>query len=300
MNNTEHDNKIEDLIDQNAFQKRRLSWVAQDDNFFYKIPRISRSLKADIENEKIKQEASSEYEQLKILNRGAPYLVKEPVDLSLKYSCIINKKISGPDLREELLRSKDNSYIEKELKKVIEKIAKLHQDNFKDELPVRDYSRIQNLEKDILSKVDKRPRVVNARGFSVRNLRYDKNGDVFFFDPTGLSLGAPEEGLANIVFSLLLLKWGRNHQCFVFNNFALEELLGYYESRSGIEVDTDVFFAMLDLRMHSQERSVRKKMKRLIPISIILLVYTKIFFYQINKWKKQNYEKLRKRNQRAL
>ncbi len=266
--------------------------MAQDDKFFYKIPKLSSSSVLDFENEKIVNKASQEFEDLKMLNKLAPDLVEEPIYFSSKYSCLVNRKIEGDDLRDVLLNLDREDLVERELKKLIAKIAQLHQIRPDDKINYQNYEKWKELNPELAERLESRPRVINSSGISVRNFRYNKNGDLFFFDPSNVNIGVPESDLARLIFSLLIIRWGRNFNFSIFKKFDLGNLLKYYEDRSGSGLDSDIFCAFLDSKIKSQAKSVRKKGKKNKFLAVPMFLYSRVFFYQINKWKKESYIKL--------
>lgn len=281
---------MEYILKNLKFLKRPLSWVALTSEFFYKIPKNSDDLEADFYNPVCIEEASKEYElacYLSDLDKN----VNKP--LSINGACIIYPLLSGPDMTEILKNRKDDGVVQKSIESAVSLLGRLHQKSTGVSVfHVHDYGNnpFTRASCELLPQISAKKKSVVIYGFEVRNFRFDKTKEQWiFFDPHNICQGLPEEDFARFVVSLLMVNWGENHKCNIWQRFNLKTLIDVYEDSASSSLDRQLlqyaFSLVLAMRRHNAVKSVYTMgcLKR-----IFARVYLEVYFYQMNKWVEKN------------
>jgi hypothetical protein len=276
-------------IDGLVFTPRKESWVASSAGWFYKIFRRSDNPERDWLDPVCIEKASREYADTLLLGRLSGR-VCEPVRLN--HACIVYPQLSGPDMRpmlQQLRGTADTGQRTRALREAMVVLAQLHgvtQDTL--DYPLKDYLHNGYLVPDaeVARRIGARERTLFIGGFEVRNFRFDRRQEGwFFFDPQHVFLGMPEDDLARFVISLLMINWGRSGSVRLWQDFDVSDLLSAYENAAARALDKILLNYFLRetiaMRRHFAEKALSNmsKAKRILGWP-----YLAAYFMQLNHW----------------
>jgi len=279
------------LVEDDCFIKRPLSWVASTDKYFFKIPRKSDSLQYDFKAIESAEISRKEYQVNRILC-CIDSAVSEPI--ALINSCLVMPYIEGVDLRVELKASRNANHIQSALEDGMVLCARIHRnsDSEHSDIPIHNYRNdpFFPASEAVLGRLESHARAVVIRGFEVRNLMRD-TGDqqLRFFDPHDIVVGVPEEDVTRYLLSVLMLNWQRGVNCLIWSKFDWRQLREAYENERGTRLSADIVSYALSLniamRQHHAIRAANtlSKLKRLAAHA-----YWRCYFKQIHLWRKRN------------
>ena len=280
-------------IDGLSFTPRKESWVASSAGCFYKIFRRSDDPERDWLDPVCMEKASREYADTLLLGRLSGR-VCGPVKLD--HACIVYPQLSGPDMRpmlQQLRGAADTLRRMNTLREAMVVLAQLHgvtQDT--PDYPLKDYLHNGYLDPDaeVVKRIGARERTLFIGGFEVRNFRFDRRQQGwFFFDPQHVFLGMPEDDLARFVISLLMINWGRGGSVGLWQDFEVGDLLSTYENAAARSLDKillDYFLhETIAMRRHFAEKALgnMSKAKRVFGRP-----YLAAYFMQLNHWVAKN------------
>jgi len=272
-----------------TFTRRKESWVASSPDRFYKIFRRSDDPLRDWLDPQCMEKARREYADALLLGRLSDCVC---TPLGLDHACVVYPRLSGPDLRPMLQQQRGAAgarHRAKALRKAMLVLAQLHR--ARPELavyPPKDYLRAGYLVPDaeVARRIGERERTLFIGGFEVRNFRYDRDRDGwFFFDPQHVYLGMPEDDLARFIISLLMINWGQGGSVRLWQGFDVEDLLSAYEDAAGFLLDgallTYFLRETIAMRRHFAQKALRnmKGAKRAIGRP-----YLAAYFMQLTHW----------------
>jgi hypothetical protein len=278
------------LLDDEKIITRELSWVASSEKYFFKIPRISESLKSDMNNPEALKFAREEYDNLTFLKELDDALVN-PVDLLENFSCVVMERIKGSDLFHKLKNNEDPKAIQLALEEGISIGARLHRfvPNGLENILYHDYSKDRFCP---AGDEEKRALKSNAftivsRGFEIRNFMQSlETGRLKFFDPHDLYFGAPEEDFTRYVLSILMANWGRHLNFFVWKKFDLQRLINAYEETRGVSLNKDLLSYTFDLNIAMRKYFADKEIKKMpVFLQFLGVNYKRLYFLQISSWR---------------
>lgn len=281
---------LKSLIDENKFTCRRSSWTACNQDYFFKIPRKSLSVKDDIVNPEAVKAAHDEYNHMVFLNRLDNAVLKP---LAIMDACIVMPTLTGNSIIDESKRGNAKS-IQAVLEEGIALCARLHRyslDLF-EEIPTYDYKNNPFLHptQDVLSDLESHPKTIVVRGFEIRNFKQDSpNGRLKFFDPHFSVIGAPEEDLSRYLVSILMLNWGKNINCLVFRKFKLAPLLETYQSIRNFSLNFRMLSYMFRFNIAMRRFYALESTKEMPHLKrLVAKAYLIVFFKQIDFWRNAN------------
>lgn len=281
------------LLEGRKIISRRWSWVASSNNFFFKIPKLSESLKSDMSNPKALKSAREEYDNLIFLKRLCDDVVK-PVDILEKYSCVIMDHIEGWDLLDELGNNNGPEALQLALEEGISLCALWHKyvPKESEKPPYIDYlnNHFYPAGDEVIRALRSHTYTIISSGYEIRNLMRDqKTNRLKFFDPHHLSLSAPEEDFTRFILSILMANWGKKMNLFIWNNFNFSRLVKVYEEARGAPLNKHILRYTFDLNVAMRKYFVEESIKQMkIYIRPVGLFYKKVYFYQINNWRNAN------------
>ncbi|MGH8182519.1 MAG: hypothetical protein ACREPH_02540 [Rhodanobacteraceae bacterium] len=262
-----------------GFRRRKESWVAEAGGCFYKIPRSSDDPLHDLNDPECGDTALREYTDMRFLASLAAGGVCRPERIAR--ACVVYPLLSGPDMRELLLRSRSPEARAASLHSAMRLLARLHHGDAMD-FPVKDYARDNFLAPTpaLLARMQTRPRTLVVTGFEARNFRFDGGSNAWsFFDPHHLWRGSPEEDFARFVVSLLMIR-GRRGIPRPWTRFDRFHLLAAYEASAPMKLDRPLLNYFLDetlaMRRFHALRSARRMPATSRPVGA---AYTR-FYYQ--------------------
>ncbi len=275
-------------IDGLAFTPRKESWVASSAGWFYKIFRRSDDPERDWLDPVCMEKASREYADTLFLGRLSGR-VCEPVQLD--HACIVYPQLSGPDMRPILQQrgTADTRQRARTLREAMMVLAQLHGvPHDAPDYPFKDYLHNGYLVPDaeVAKRIGARERTLFIGGFEVRNFRFDRRREGwFFFDPQHVFLGMPEDDLARFVISLLMINWGQGGSVRLWQDFEIDDLISNYERAAGRSLDRILlnYFLreIIAMRRHFAEKALRNMSG---PKRIIGRPYLSAYFMQLNRW----------------
>jgi hypothetical protein len=276
-------------IDGLAFTPRKESWVASSAGWFYKIFRRSDDPERDWLDPVCMEKARREYADTLFLGRLSGR-VCEPVQLD--HACIVYPQLSGPDMRPILQQQRgaaDTRQRTRTLREAMMVLAQLHGAlHDTPDYPLKDYLHNGYLVPDaeVAKRIGARERTLFIGGFEVRNFRFDRRQEGwFFFDPQHVFLGMPEDDLARFVISLLMINWGQGGSVRLWQDFEIDDLISNYERAAGRSLDRILLNYFLRetiaMRRHFAEKALRNMSG---PKRIIGRPYLSAYFMQLNRW----------------
>lgn len=290
---------------------RQLSWIARKGGLFFKIPRRSLDLFGDARSDSCRREIREEFHLLTLLAGLSDHVIR-PVAFVEEYSCLVLPDLRAENLRDVLLSELPFGHIEPQsrahqvgaqvaqatLRLAVGIIAGIHRQGCPEKLELRavNYRENQWLPAPPGLAMPAQP-VVVVDGYELRNLLLDStSGEIYLVDPHAVGIGFPEEDLARLIVSLLMLNWGRHVNCRVWTGFDCIDLLQEYEKQSGRSLDGErlayCFEMIVAMRFYHSNRSLKKIGNPLVRR--IGRVYQKAFFYQVRRWGKQHgFEQIR-------
>jgi hypothetical protein len=245
-----------------AFARRKESWVAESADAFYKIFRRSDDPARDWLDPACMERARREYAAMLLLG-GCDERACKP--LRLDRGCIVYPRLSGPDLRERLLR-RDHGGADRmaALRDAMSLLARVHAIADVSHYPLKDYlvDVFLNPRASLLRRIEERPRTLCIEGFEVRNFRYDAHRRAWlFFDPQVVSRGVPENDLARFIISLLMVSWGKGGSPKIWTHFDVGDLVSTYEHAASRSIDQELLDYFLHetiaMRRHFAEKALR-------------------------------------------
>lgn len=274
-------------IDAIAFTPRKESWVASSAGWFYKIFRNGDDPARDWLDPACIERARREYVDMLSLHRLNEHVCRPT---RLDHACIVYPHLSGPDMRAMLqMRGSTAARRAAGLRDAVALLARLHAEtSHSRDYPAKDYLRNGYLrpDADVLARIAGRERTLFISGFEVRNFRYDRARDEwFFFDPQHVLLGMPEDDLARFVISLLMVNWGKGGSFKLWRDFDIDALVSTYEHVSTRVLDKtllDYFLReTIAMRRHFAEKALRNMSgaKRVIGRP-----YLSLYFLQLENW----------------
>lgn len=268
-----------------AFAPRKESWVACSGNRFYKLFRRGDDPARDWLDRACVENARREHDDMQLLHRFGE---RACAPLLRNRGCVVYPRLSGPDLREALLRRGDDA--RPALRDALSLLAQLHGATADaiSHYPLKDYRRDGHLRPDaeVLRRIHERPRTLCIEGFEVRNFRFDQHRCAWlFFDPQVVSRGVPENDIARFIVSLLMVNWGKGGSPRIWGYFQADDLVSVYEraaSRSTDPILLNYFLhETIAMRRHFAERALRA----LHGMSRILgRPYLSVYFLQLERW----------------
>ncbi|WHZ20050.1 MAG: hypothetical protein OJF55_002199 [Rhodanobacteraceae bacterium] len=270
-----------------AFTPRKESWVASSGGWFYKMFRSSDDPARDWLDPVCIEKARREYADMLLLHRFSKHVCR-PVRLD--HACVVYPHLSGPDMRAMLqMRGCTSAQRAAALRDAVTLLARLHAETGEAlDYPVKDYLRHSYLTPDaeVLARITARERTLFIGGFEVRNFRFDRQRNAwFFFDPQHVFLGIPEDDLARFVISLLMVNWGKGGSLRIWRDFDVTDLVATYQQASARTQDPLLLNHCLReniaMRRHFAEKALRGMhgAGRLIGRP-----YLSAYFLQLEKW----------------
>jgi len=281
---------LEELLINQKFSPRRECWVALDENYFFKIPRISGDLISDTTNPESLKIAREEYHQIHFLNQLDDAVAK-PVCLVENFSCLVMERIQGRDMISVLKEKRDSEAIQLILEEGVSFCARLHRfaPRESEDFPYHDYSKdkFYPAGPEEMSFLKHTGFTIVVGGYEIRNFMQDQvTGHLKFFDPHNLYYGLPEEDFARYVLSILMTNWGRQLNCLIWKKFDLKRLVKIYEEIRGVPLDKRILTYTLDLNVAMRKYYAGRAVKKMPPyVKFIGKAYKKLFFHQINTWR---------------
>jgi len=274
---------VRECLDDAAFARRPLSWVALRDGFFLKIPRLSEDPRADLEAASAVQEAAYEFTAT---SRLAVQCSAVPAPVGVFGGCLVTRRLEVRDLRDELLATADPQALAQETARFLGTFHRTTAPLAPTLDPV-DYhgSRMLPTPPALLARIAAREPTVTARGFELRNLLRERgSGQILFIDPHEVGRGAPEEDFARLVVSLLMARWARGRPSAPWTSLDLFRLRTAYEAEHR-PLDAELLRHMMRLniamrRGHALE-SVARMRFLLRPAGRL---YTAWYFSRIERW----------------
>lgn len=270
-----------------AFTPRKESWVASSAGWFYKMFRSSDDPARDWLDPGCIERAHREYTDMRLLC-GLSDRVCEPAGLD--HACVVYPHLSGPDLR-ALLQARTSTAAQRAaaLRDAVTLLARLHADT-SDALdyPAKDYLRNGYLapSAEVLAHIAGRERTLFISGFEVRNFRFDRPHDAwFFFDPQHVFLGMPEDDLARFVISLLMVNWGKGGSLGIWRGFDVDDLVATYEQASARALDRLLLNHFLRETIAMRRHFAEKALRGMRGAGwLIGRPYLSAYFLQLDKW----------------
>lgn len=274
-------------IESLAFTPRKESWVASSSGWFYKIFRASDDPARDWRNPVCIETATREYVDTLFLHHLSDR-VCAPVRRD--HACVVYPHLSGPDMR-AMLQQRDTVHPHQcsaGLREAMVLLARLHASSEGADYPVKDYLHNGYLVPDagVSERIIDRDRTLFIGGFEVRNFRFDRrHNGWFFFDPQHVVRGMPEDDVARFIISLLMINWGKGGSLKLWQDFDANDLLSTYEQATARSLDRTLLNYFLRetvaMRRHFAEKSLRSlsRAKR-IPGRPYLAIY----FLQLQQW----------------
>lgn len=270
-----------------TFTPRKESWVASSRGWFYKIFRASDEPIRDWLDPACGARAAREYADMLFL-RGIDQGVCHPARLD--HACIVYPHLSGPDLR-VLLRghAAGSPASTAALCTAVTLLARLHATPPPERsYPARDYAHgvYVRPSASIAARIAARERTLLVGGFEVRNFRFDRARDRwFFFDPQHVRTGMPEDGLARFIVSLLMVNWGRGGALKVWQGFAARDLLAAYEAASAHRVDRALLAYFLRDNVAMRRSFAQKALRAMRGARRVFgHLYLGSYFRQLDHW----------------
>jgi len=268
---------------------RKESWVASSAGWFYKIFRRSDDPARDWLDSSCIEKASREYADTLLLGRLSGRVC---MPARLDHACVVYPQLSGPDMRPMLQQARDPADARRRTVALGEAMAVLVQlhgarrevSNY----PVKDYLHNGYLapDADVARRIAERERTLFIGGFEVRNFRFDRHRDGwFFFDPQHVFLGMPEDDLARFVVSLLMINWGQGGSVRLWQDFDLRDLLAAYENAGARSLDRILLNYFLRETIAMRKRFAEKALRNMSTAKRALgRPYLAAYFMQLNHW----------------
>jgi hypothetical protein len=276
-------------IDALAFTPRKESWVASSADWFYKIFRRSDDPARDWLDPLCIEKASREHADALFLGRLSDRVC---MPVRLDHACVVYPRLSGPDMRPMLQQIRGAAGARQRrgvLREAMVVLAQLH--GAKQEAsnyPVKDYLHNGCLVPDaeVTRRIGERERTLFIGGFEVRNFRFDRHRDGwFFFDPQRVCLGMPEDGLARFVISLLMINWGQDGSVRLWQDFDASDLLATYEDAGARSLDRTLLNYFLRETIAMRRRLAGKALRNMSGAKRALgRPYLAAYFMQLNHW----------------
>jgi hypothetical protein len=138
----------------------------------------------------------------------------------------------------------------------------------------------------VTRRIGERERTLFIGGFEVRNFRFDRRRDGwFFFDPQNVFRGMPEDDLARFVISLLMINWGQDGSVRLWQDFDVSDLLATYESASARSLDRTLLNYFLRETIATRRRFAKKALRNMSGAKRVLgWPYMAAYFMQLDHW----------------
>lgn len=269
-----------------AFARRKESWVATSADGFYKIFRRSDDPARDWLDPACMEKARREYADMQLLSRCDEHACRP---LRLDHGCVVYPLLSGPDLRERLLRHGSAADRAAALRDAVSLLARLHAaSEAVSRYPLKDYlvDVFLNPDADVLRRIEERRRTLCIEGFEVRNFRYDqRRGAWIFFDPQVVSRGVAENDLARFIVSLLMVTWGKGGSPKIWTHFDMDDLVSTYARAASRSIDPVLLDYFLHETIAMRRHFAEKALGALRGVSQWLgRPYLSAYFVQLKKW----------------
>lgn len=269
-------------IDTLRFTRRRESWVAESRGCFYKIVRHGNDPLRDLDDPACIETARREYTDMQFLHAldGAACRPER-----IERACIVYPRLGGPDMRALLLGRGPAAPRVACLEAAMRSLARLHHADA-DRYPVKDYRRDGFLAPGaaVLARMQGRARTLVVTGFEARNFRFDESRNAWcFFDPHHLWRGLPEEDLARLVVSLLMLP-GRRRGPRVWTHFDRFALLDAYAANAPAKPDRPLLDWFLAEEL-AKRRFHAMKLARRLPAAARMpgVAYTALYYARLRR-----------------
>lgn len=275
-----------------AFAPRKQSWVACSGNRFYKLFRRSDDPARDWLDRACIDDARREHDDMQLLHRFGEHAC---APLRRDRGCVVYPRLSGPDLREMLLRrDHDAAGRAAALRDALCLLAQLHSATADaiSQYPLKDYPADSHLRPDaeVLRRIRERPRTLCIEGFEVRNFRFDQPRHAWlFFDPQVVSRGVPENDIARFIVSLLMVNWGKGGSPRIWRDFHVGDLISVYERAASRSIDPVLLNYFLHETIAMRRHFAERALHALHGISrIVGWPYLSAYFLQIERWVVRN------------
>ena len=275
-------------IDALAFVPRKQSWVAGSGERFYKLFRRSDDPARDWLDRACIEDARREHDDMQLLHCFGEHAC---APLQRDHGCVVYPRLSGPDLREMLLRhGVGETERAAALRDALSLLAQLHGADADaiSHYPLKDYRVDSHLRPDaeVLRRIAERPRTLCIEGFEVRNFRFDRHRDAWlFFDPQVVSRGVPENDIARFIVSLLMVNWGKGGSPRIWREFHIGDLVSVYERAASCSTDPVLLNYFLHETIAMRRHFAEKALSALRGVSRILgRPYLSGYFLQIERW----------------
>lgn len=284
------DQGVKRALEDGEFKGRRFAWIAQHQDLFLKIPRMGDVVLEDLSSDKVRTLAEQEFRDLNTLADLCSSVVR-PLCVVTRFSCLVLPLLRGTELRPLLLNPIHREQSRGLVRAAVEIVAEIHRKTLTADLngyKLRDYLLPRPVGTQGHSAELRRVLVVE--GFEVRNLFLSTSPrHLWFFDPHELAVGYPEEDMARLVLSLLMLNWGRSPRCKPWVDFSYGDMLEHYGRHAGYELRRDqmqfAFKYALELRKSNATRSI---VAMVAPIRPIARLYSSLYFGQVLSWAARN------------
>ncbi|HKZ09594.1 MAG TPA: hypothetical protein VJL61_02680 [Rhodanobacteraceae bacterium] len=275
-------------IDALAFAPRKESWVACSGDRFYKLFRRGDDPARDWLDRGCIEDARREHDDMLLLHRFGEHAC---APLQRDHGCVVYPRLSGPDLRETLLR-RDGDCTERAaaLGNALSLLAQLHgaAADAISHYPLKDYRTDGYLRPgaEVLRRIDECPRTLCIEGFEVRNFRFDQHRHAWlFFDPQVVSRGVPENDIARFIISLLMVNWGKGGSPRIWRHFHIGDLVSVYERAASRSTDPILLNYFLHETIAMRRHFAEKALHTLHGVPRILgRPYLSAYFLQLERW----------------
>ena len=276
-------------LDELAFTARKESWVASSADWFYKIFRRSNDPARDWLDPLCIDKASREHADTLFLGHLSDRVC---MPVRLDHACVVYPRLSGPDMRPMLQQMRGAAGARHRTEALCEAmvvLAQLHGANQEaSDYPVKDYLHNGSLVPDaeVTRRIGERERTLFIGGFEVRNFRFDRRRDGwFFFDPQHVFRGMPEDDLARFVISLLMINWGQDGSVRLWQDFDVSDLLATYESAGARSLDRTLLNYFLRETIATRRRFAKKALCNMSSAKRVLgWPYMAAYFMQLDHW----------------
>jgi hypothetical protein len=277
--------QVHELARTARWTPRPRTWTLRTADRFYKIDRQSDDVAADLVHPEACARAEVEYAltcRLAALDRA----LARP--LARVDACIVARALTGDDLGALLRRGEQAGAAA--LESAMAMAGRLHRADGAAlaGLPVHDYAAdpYSPAPPALAALLRTRRPTLVVRGFEVRNFMTDRpGGELRFFDPHELVLGAPEEDVTRFLVSLLMLNWGRHANVLAWRRFDAARLIEVYEAARGARLDREVLAYTFALNTAMRRAHGRRAAAELGGWKTRAgALYGRAYFWQIAAW----------------